>query len=452
MRATSVSARARLASMPSGWNHHAGRPARRSGRGGSSEPEVGTGRRLAELVAQPGPLAHGLAAGDPLGQDRRQQGVVEVAAGAGADAGEAAGGLGDAGGGGRAAAPAGGRRRSSPRRARGRGRRPVPRRRCAAGRDQSTTTVAGPSGVQQARAMPVGAQRGRRVAAPVAVPRQRPRQVDRRPARRGVRRRRRPGVESANGGRHRPGTYQQRRGRRGRPRRHRAPDSAAAGATGHHRGHERHRDLASQARRRADHPQPPERLNAMTSELVDRPARRARRHRRRPGGPRRRSSPAPGGASAPASTSSGFGDPPHSDHLGPTQRGFAMQRLIANLIPQLRSLPQPVIAAVNGPAAGGGFALVLGSDIRIAARTARFNAAFIRIGLSACDIGTSWLLPRLVGVARAQELMLTGPHLRRRGGLPHRPRRRPRRRRRAARRRPRQGRRDHAQHARSASP
>ena len=104
----------------------------------------------------------------------------------------------------------------------------------------------------------------------------------------------------------------------------------------------------------------------------------------------------------------GFGDPPHSAHLGPTQRGFATQRLIANLIPHLRSLPQPVIAAVNGPAAGGGFALVLGSDVRLAARTARFNAAFVRIGLSACDIGTSWLLPRLVGVARAQELMLTG--------------------------------------------
>ena len=67
-----------------------------------------------------------------------------------------------------------------------------------------------------------------------------------------------------------------------------------------------------------------------------------------------------------------------------------------------------MIAAVNGPAAGGGFAFVLGSDIRIAARSAKFNAAFIRIGLSACDIGTSWLLPRIVGVARAQELMLTG--------------------------------------------
>jgi enoyl-CoA hydratase len=74
----------------------------------------------------------------------------------------------------------------------------------------------------------------------------------------------------------------------------------------------------------------------------------------------------------------------------------------------MRSIPQPIIAAVNGPAAGGGFALVLGSDIRMASQQAKFNAAFIRIGLSACDIGTSWLLPRLIGAARAQELMLTG--------------------------------------------
>jgi enoyl-CoA hydratase len=104
----------------------------------------------------------------------------------------------------------------------------------------------------------------------------------------------------------------------------------------------------------------------------------------------------------------GYGSAPHTEHLGRTQAGFAVQRHIASLIPALRSLPQPVIAAVNGPAAGGGFALVLGSDVRLAARSARFNAAFIRIGLSACDIGTSWLLPRLVGAARSQELMLTG--------------------------------------------
>jgi enoyl-CoA hydratase len=104
----------------------------------------------------------------------------------------------------------------------------------------------------------------------------------------------------------------------------------------------------------------------------------------------------------------GYGEAPGFEWKGSVERGLAVQKHIASLIPRLRSLPQPVIAAVNGPAAGGGFALVLGSDIRIAATTARFNAAFIRIGLSSCDIGTSWLLPRLIGAARAQELMLTG--------------------------------------------
>lgn len=104
----------------------------------------------------------------------------------------------------------------------------------------------------------------------------------------------------------------------------------------------------------------------------------------------------------------GYGEAPGYQWNGSVERGFAVQKHIASLIPRLRSLPQPVIAAVNGPASGGGFALVLGSDIRIATTTARFNTAFIRIGLSACDIGTSWLLPRLIGAARAQELMLTG--------------------------------------------
>jgi enoyl-CoA hydratase len=104
----------------------------------------------------------------------------------------------------------------------------------------------------------------------------------------------------------------------------------------------------------------------------------------------------------------GYGTTPNTAGMGRTQTGFATQKHIAALIPHLRTLPQPVIAAVNGPAAGGGFALVLGSDVRLAARSAKFNAAFIRIGLSACDIGTSWLLPRLIGAARAQELMLTG--------------------------------------------
>ena len=104
----------------------------------------------------------------------------------------------------------------------------------------------------------------------------------------------------------------------------------------------------------------------------------------------------------------GYGTAPGRPQPGKVEAGFATQKHIASLIPHMRSIPQPIIAAVNGPAAGGGFALVLGSDIRLAAQEAKFNAAFIRIGLSACDIGTSWLLPRLVGAARAQELMLTG--------------------------------------------
>jgi len=104
----------------------------------------------------------------------------------------------------------------------------------------------------------------------------------------------------------------------------------------------------------------------------------------------------------------GYGAAPHSEGMGPTQASFEVQKHIASLIAKLRSLPQPVIAAVNGAAAGGGLALVLGSDIRIASSASKFNVAFVRVGFSACDIGTSWLLPRIVGVARAQELMLTG--------------------------------------------
>lgn len=94
--------------------------------------------------------------------------------------------------------------------------------------------------------------------------------------------------------------------------------------------------------------------------------------------------------------------------LGPAKAGMRVQQYIANLIPLMRSQPQPIIAAVNGAASGGGLALTLGSDIRIASASARFNVAFIKVGLSACDIGTSWILPRLIGASRAYELMLTG--------------------------------------------
>jgi enoyl-CoA hydratase len=104
----------------------------------------------------------------------------------------------------------------------------------------------------------------------------------------------------------------------------------------------------------------------------------------------------------------GYGDAPGSEDLDRVGATFAIQTHIASVVPQLRALPQPVIAAVNGPAAGGGLALALASDIRIASSTARFNVAFVRLGLSGCDIGVSWLLPRLIGASRAWELMLTG--------------------------------------------
>lgn len=104
----------------------------------------------------------------------------------------------------------------------------------------------------------------------------------------------------------------------------------------------------------------------------------------------------------------GYGAAPDSEGRGPVGAGMATQQHIASLVPHLRSLHQPVIAAVNGPAAGGGLALALASDVRIAATSARFNVAFVRIGLSGCDIGVSWLLPRLIGASRAFELLLTG--------------------------------------------
>jgi enoyl-CoA hydratase len=105
----------------------------------------------------------------------------------------------------------------------------------------------------------------------------------------------------------------------------------------------------------------------------------------------------------------GWGHPvPGTEGQGEAQQFMGMQQKITGLVPRIQRLKIPVNAAVNGPAAGGGCALVLACDIRIAAASARFNVAFIRIGISACDIGTSWLLPRIVGAGRAHELMLTG--------------------------------------------
>src|ERR1700739_1164304 len=84
------------------------------------------------------------------------------------------------------------------------------------------------------------------------------------------------------------------------------------------------------------------------------------------------------------------------------------QERAARALSALRAVPVPVIAAVNGPAAGGGMSLSLMADIRLGSPSAKFNAAFVRIGLSAGDLGASWILPRLIGPSAAAEIGFTG--------------------------------------------
>ena len=84
------------------------------------------------------------------------------------------------------------------------------------------------------------------------------------------------------------------------------------------------------------------------------------------------------------------------------------QRALRDIVIKMRRCPQPIIGIVQGSAAGGGFAIALACDIRLATPEARMNAAFIKLGVSACDIGVSYFLPRMVGASVAAEYMLTG--------------------------------------------
>jgi enoyl-CoA hydratase/carnithine racemase len=99
---------------------------------------------------------------------------------------------------------------------------------------------------------------------------------------------------------------------------------------------------------------------------------------------------------------------PGTEGMDPIPRNFLAQEHLASLHERIHRMRQPVIAAINGVAVGGGFALALSCDIRFASPEARFGAVFITLGVSSCDMGTSYLLPRLVGASRAAELMLTG--------------------------------------------
>lgn len=96
------------------------------------------------------------------------------------------------------------------------------------------------------------------------------------------------------------------------------------------------------------------------------------------------------------------------DATDPAIDKLRFQERMASLPQALRSLPQPVVAAVNGPAVGGGLALCLASDVRICSASASFGNAAIAIGLSGAEMGMSYFLPRVVGLSVAADWMLTG--------------------------------------------
>ena len=102
------------------------------------------------------------------------------------------------------------------------------------------------------------------------------------------------------------------------------------------------------------------------------------------------------------------GTVPDVDGLTLPTMALRSMELLDEVVRTLRRLHQPVIAAVNGPAIGGGFCLALATDIRLASESAYFRAAGINNGLTAAELGLSYLLPRAVGSARAAEIMLTG--------------------------------------------
>src|SRR3954447_8307510 len=103
-----------------------------------------------------------------------------------------------------------------------------------------------------------------------------------------------------------------------------------------------------------------------------------------------------------------FGTPPSPGEHPHFPAGTTGQSFMANLTQHIRATPQIVVAAVNGPAYGGGLSLSLACDLRVAARSATFCSAFIKTGLTGTDIGVSYLLPRLIGASRAFDLIVTG--------------------------------------------
>ena len=99
---------------------------------------------------------------------------------------------------------------------------------------------------------------------------------------------------------------------------------------------------------------------------------------------------------------------PDSDGRGPVGSFYRVQQQLSDMITRIHECEKPVIAAVHGAAVGGGLALALACDLRVVAPDVQFGAVFVKVGLSACDMGVSYFLPRIVGATKAAELMLTG--------------------------------------------
>ena len=90
------------------------------------------------------------------------------------------------------------------------------------------------------------------------------------------------------------------------------------------------------------------------------------------------------------------------------ESAFDFQRRLSRVYVAMRRCPQPIVCLWHGAASGGGFALGLASDIRYCTPEVKLNASFVLVGLTGCDVGVSWLLPRLVGASVATEMLLTG--------------------------------------------
>lgn len=94
--------------------------------------------------------------------------------------------------------------------------------------------------------------------------------------------------------------------------------------------------------------------------------------------------------------------------VGPVQDVYTFQSDIADLTVQMRRCPQPIIAAVNGPATGGGLSIAIASDMRVGTENARFACSYLNLGLGGADVGSSYFLPKLIGAAHSADMLYSG--------------------------------------------